>query len=83
MAVYPLEGADQADKRAYYESVVEACMKWMFAPLQARKTSVVPDGEVFGQPKVKVVTEITNLAFSLDYVFSFSEVISFRATSVK
>lgn len=83
MTVYPLDGSDQGDKRPYFESVVAACTKWTFAPLQARKTSVIPDGEVFGEPKIKVVTETKTLPFSLDYVFSFSEVVSFRATTAK
>lgn len=57
----------------FLAQVRSACENWKFTPLQARTTKVLPDGEVFGQPKVKVVTEVKDLPFSLDYEFVFSE----------
>ena len=58
---------------AFLRQVRLACGSWNFTPLQVRSTKVVPDGEVFGQRKVKVITEVENLPFSLDYEFVFSE----------
>lgn len=72
-AVHPSTGAGQPRVAPFLASVTEACLQWRFTPLQARRTRVVPDGEVSGLPKVKVVTETETLPFSLDYRFTFSD----------
>lgn len=71
--VRPREPYEADARAAYFQEVDRACRKWRFTPLQVKTTSVVPDGQVFDLPKVKVVTDVRSLPFSLDYEFHFSD----------
>jgi hypothetical protein len=71
--VRPRDAHDSGERKPFFEQVVVACLDWRFTPLKVRTTKVVPDGEVFGQPKVRVVTDVRELPFSMGYEFLFSE----------
>ena len=72
--VYEVRSLDvnRVDAEPFLASVISTCMKWTFSPLLAHKEKVIPDGTVFGMPKVRVVSSTDSLPFSRDYRFFFS-----------
>ncbi len=70
--VRDLNGDKRGEADPFVASVVAACMKWAFSPLLAHRENVVPDGTVFGAPKVRVISSTEPLPFSRDYRFFFS-----------